>query len=224
MRLHLPVLASLLLLPASAENLEGILKRMDTVAASFRSMTASLKKVAFTAIINDTSEESGTVTIYRARPKDVRMLVEFTRPDPRSVAFASKKVQVFYPKMNTVQEYDLGKQGRLVDQFLLLGFGTTGGDLRNSYSIQWGGEEILAGQKTYRLDLTPKQKEAAEHVRRIELWISDSTAQPAQEKIWQGSKDYTLISYSDVKLNPNIKEEAVRLKLPANVKKEYPQK
>jgi outer membrane lipoprotein-sorting protein len=224
MRLFFLALAAIVAAPSQAETLDGLLKRMDTAAAGFRSMSASLKKTAFTAVINDLSEESGAMTVLRLKAKDTRMLVEFSRPDPRSVAFANRKVQIFYPKINTVQEYDLGNQGKLVDQFLLLGFGATGGDLRATYSIQWGGEENVGGQKTYRLELTPKQKEAAEHVRRIELWISDANAQPAQEKVWQGTKDYTLIAYSDVKLNPNIKEEALRLKLPADVKREYPQK
>jgi outer membrane lipoprotein-sorting protein len=224
MRLFFLALAALAASPLRAETLDGLLKRMASAASGFHAMTAALKKTAYTAVINDLSEESGMMTVLRLKAKDTRMLVEFTRPDPRAVAFAGRKVQIFYPKINTVQEYDLGKQGKLVDQFLLLGFGATGSDLRTTYSIQWAGEENLAGQKTYRLDLTPKNKEAAEHVRHIELWISDANAQPAQEKVWQGAKDYTLISYSDVKLNPNIKEDALRLKMPADVKKEYPQK
>jgi outer membrane lipoprotein-sorting protein len=211
-------------LPLAAGNLESVLARMDQAAPSFRGMTAGLRKVAFTAVVNDTNEEFGTIALLRPKPKDLRMLVQFTKPDARSVAFAGRKLQIFYPKINTVQEYDLGKQASLVDQFLLLGFGTTGSDLKLGYSIQFLGEETLNSQKTFHLELTPKSSDVLKHVRKIEIWIADSNAQPLQQKVWQNSRDYTLINYSDVKLLPGLKDDAVQLKLPAGVKKEYPQK
>lgn len=219
-----PLLAAALLPLPAADTLESVLVRMDKAAPVFRGMTAQIRKVAFTAVVNDTNEEFGTIALLRPKSKDLRMLVEFTRPDPRSVAFSGRKLQIFYPKINTVQEYDLGKQAALVDQFLLLGFGTSGSDLKQSYSIVYVGEESLGGQKTAHLELTPTAAETQKHVRRIEIWIADSNAQPLQQKVWQNARDYTLINYSDVKLVPNLKEEAVQLKLPAGVKKEYPQK
>jgi outer membrane lipoprotein-sorting protein len=211
-------------LPLAAGNLESVLARMDQAAPGFHGMTAELRKVAFTAVVNDTNEEFGTISLLRPKPKDLRMLVQFTKPDARSVAFAGRKLQIFYPKINTVQEYDLGKQASLIDQFLLLGFGTTGSDLKQGYSIQFIGEETLNSQKTSHLELTPKSPEVLKHVRKIEIWIADANAQPLQQKVWQNSRDYTLINYSDVKLLPGLKEAAVQLKLPASVKKEYPQK
>lgn len=211
-------------LPLAAGNLDSVLARMDQAAPGFRGMTAELRKVAFTAVVNDTNEEFGTIVLLRPKPKDLRMLVQFTKPDARSVAFAGRKLQIFYPKINTVQEYDLGKQASLVDQFLLLGFGTTGSDLKQGYSIQFLGEETLNSQKTSHLELTPKSPEVLKHVRKIEIWIADANAQPLQQKVWQNSRDYTLINYTDVKLLPGLKDDAVQLKLPASVKKEYPQK
>jgi outer membrane lipoprotein-sorting protein len=219
-----PLLAAALLPLSAAENLESVLARMDKAAPGFRGMTAQIRKLAFTAVVNDTNEEFGSIALLRPKSKDLRMLVEFTRPDPRSVTFAGRKLQIFYPKINTVQEYDLGKQAALVDQFLLLGFGSSGSDLKQSYSIQYLGEESLSGQKTAHLELVPKSTEAQKHVRKIEIWIADSNSQPQQQKVWQNARDYTLVNYSDVKLVPNLKEEAVQLKLPAGVKKEYPQK
>ena len=36
-----------------------------------------------------------------------------------------------YPKLKTVQEIDLGKRTDLIDQFLLVGFGTSGQELQS---------------------------------------------------------------------------------------------
>ena len=54
------------------------------------------------------------------------MLIDFTKPNPRTVAFRGRKAEIYYPKLKSVQEYDLGKRSDLLDQFLLVGFGTTG--------------------------------------------------------------------------------------------------
>ena len=209
---------------AQAQSLDAVLAKMDQAAPGFRGMTSDIEMASFTAVLNDLSKESGTIVILRPREKDTRMLAQFTKPDPRSVSFAGKKLQIFYPKIKTVQEYDLGKQAALIDQFLLLGFGASGSDLKQNYDIKYLGEESLASQKTAHLELTPKSEEARKHVPRVELWIADSNSQPLQQKIWKSAKDYNLITYSDLKLSPTLKEDAVQLKLPAGVKKEYPQK
>jgi outer membrane lipoprotein-sorting protein len=152
------------------------------------------------------------------------MLAEFSNPDQRAVAFDGRKVQIFYPRLLTVQEYDLGKQSSLVDQFLVLGFGSSSVELSRTYDIKWGGEDTVNGVSCDRLELTPKSEEARQHVRMIEIWVSSKDGLTQQQKIHQPSRDYKLITYSEIKLNPPLSDDATRLKLPKGVKKETPQK
>lgn len=206
----------------SAASLEESLARLDKAAASFRGLTASLKVTSYTALVKETSVESGTITILRPKPRDTRMLVDFLQPSPRAVSFQNRKIQMYYPKLQVVREYDLGKQGALVDQYLLLGFGTTSAELRKAYSIKAGGEETVSGVKTDRLELTPLSGEAAKHVRVFEVWISQQDGIVVQQKLNMPSKDYMLFSYGDIKINPALTEKSVKLNLPAGVKKETP--
>lgn len=134
--------------PAQAGPREDTLARMDEGIGRFRGLTAKVRKTTYTALIKESSEESGTMTLFRPKPKDLRMLIDFTKPDPRAVGFQGKKVQLYNPKLLLVQEYDLGKQGGLVEQFLLLGFGTPGSELAKSYPIKHLGEETVNGTKT----------------------------------------------------------------------------
>lgn len=221
-RLTLLFAASLAALPA--QTLEATLARMDRAAAGFRGISAQIEQVSHTAVINDTTVESGSIVLYRPKPRDLRMLAEFTKPDPRAVSYANRKVQIFYPKINTVQEYDLGKQGALIDQFLLLGFGTPGSELGKSYDVKHTGRETIGGAACDVLELTPRDPEALKHVRRIEIWVSEQTGQPVRQKIHQPSRDYREIRYSGLKLNPPLNDDSVRLKLPRGVKRTSPQK
>src|SRR5256884_8668505 len=46
-----------------------------------------------------------------------------------------------YPKINRVEEYNLGKNRQMVDQYVLLGFGTKGENIQKGYLVSVVGEE-----------------------------------------------------------------------------------
>ena len=196
---------------------------MDREAAGFRDITGKLKKTEYTAVLDDTSVEGGQMWLRRTGHA-VMMRVEIDVPQPKSVGVEGNSAEVYYPKMNTVQIYDLGKAGALVDQFLSLGFGSSGKDLQKNYSIAMGGEDNVNGQKTTRLELTPKDPKVKEQIKKVELWIPLDAGHPVQQKVTEPGGNYYLFTYSDLKLKSGQPESAFRLKLPANAKKEYPQK
>lgn len=208
-----------------AQSLEDVLARMDKASVGFRGITATVKKVTYTSIIKDLTEETGKMSLYRPKLNDLRMLVQFEGQDPRSVSFAGKKLQIYYPKMQLIQEYDLGKQSSLLDQFLLLGFGTPGSELQKKYSVRLLGAETLGSSRTFHLELEPKDEEARAHVRQVDLWIGEAEGQPLQQKIYQASKDYVQITYKDLKINPpSLNDSSVKLNAPKGTKIERPQR
>ena len=210
--------------PADVQTLEKILKRMDEAAETFRGISARLKRITHTAVINDDSEENGSIWIKRSKNRDMRMLIQFTKPDPKSVAFRDRKVEIYYPNIKTVQEIDLGKHSQLVDQFLLLGFGMPGKEVAKNYSLKYLGPDKVAGQSAARLELIPKSPQAREHLTKVELWISETSGQPVQQKFYLPSGDYNVITFIDAKIEPSLPDDAVRIRLPRGVKREYPQK
>ena len=220
------VLTAILYLPiwSLAATAEEVLRKMDQAALKFSGLSASLNKTTYTKVIDDKSEETGVIQLKKLKPRELQVLIDFAKPDPRTVAFRGTKAEIYYPKMRTVQEYNLGKNSDLIDQFLLLGFGTTGKDLQSGYTIKYAGEETIAGQKSHKLDLLPKTGVMKEKLSRLELWLSDDGTHPVQQKFIEPSGNYTVFTYSAVKLNPTLTEEELRLKLPKGVKREYPQK
>lgn len=216
---------ALLAAAAGAQSVDATLSRMDALSKGFHGASADVKKISFTYFAKDTDEESGRIFFCRLSPQDMRVLIEFTKPEVRAVAFAKSKVQMYYPKINTVQEYDLGKAARLLDQYLLLGFGSSGSDLRKSYSIKYVEMTTFDGAKADHLYLEPKSAEVKDHIRGIDLWIAQPGGYPVRMKVLQPSRDTMEFQYSNVRINPSsLTEASVRLKLPKGVKKETPQK
>lgn len=197
---------------------------MDAAATSFRGMTAKIVKTSYTAIIKDSVEEVGTMALRSPKPRQVHALIHFEKPDRRSIAFRDKRAQIYLPKINTVQEYDLGKYNDLLTQGLLIGFATPAREIRKSYSVAYMGEATVSGKRCWRLDLLPRIESIRQHISKIEIWVDQDTGEPVQQKLHQSSGDYTQIQYSGMKLESNLTDEQVQLSLPANVKREYPQK
>ncbi len=221
-------LACLLLaaLALKAETLKEVLARMDAAGPAFGSVRARIRKVSLTAVLNDETVETGVLSMARSasRSSQIRMRIEFDPPDARSVAFEGRKAEIFYPKIKTVHEYDLGKHRSLVEQFLLLGFGSTGKDLARDYHVRLVGPDEAAGVKTSHLELTPKAAKTRERLVKVELWIAADGGHPVQQKFYWPSDDTTTITYTDIELNPRLSEADLALKLPPGVKREFPQR
>lgn len=208
----------------SAQNLQAVLGRMDASAPGFRSMTAKMDRLTHVAIINDNTSELASVRLLRVKAKDVRISLDFTKPDNRQIAVSDRKVEIYYPKMNRVEEWDLGKYKSLVDQFMLLGFGTSGKELSKSYAVTYLKEDTAGGQKCSRLELTPKDPKVKQHYSKFELCIADPGGYPIVQKLVEPSGNYTNITYSEIKINPALAAEAMPIKVPAGVKREFPQR
>jgi outer membrane lipoprotein-sorting protein len=216
--------ALLALSAASGQSLESVLASMDRAAAAFRSMSAEVKRLSHTAVINENTVDTGTMLLKRSKPREMRMLIDLREPDPKTVALAGKKLEIYYPKINTVQEYDVGKHRAMMDQFFLIGFGTSGKELAASYTIKLLGSESVAGQKAAHLELIPKSKEVLQHLKKLELWVAEATGYPVQQKFFLPANDYMLVTYTAMKVNPDLADSALKLKLPGGVKREYPQR
>lgn len=211
-------------LPLSAETAPDVLARMDAEAPAFHQITAKLKKTEFTEVLNDTTVEAGNFWLRRTN-RGIVMRTEFTTPkNQRAVGVEGNRAEIYYPNINTVQIYDLGKFGSLVDQFLVLGFGNSGKEIGKSYTVTLGGEETVGGQKTSRLELIPRSEKVRGQFDRIELWIPLKAGHPVQQRLNQPNGNYYLFTYTDIKLNPSLPVADFRLTLPAGAKKEYPQK
>ena len=215
-----PFLFAALLSSSPVETLDQLLSRMDQNALAFKSMKAKLRHVSYVAVIKEDDVKTGTISMKRSK-REAMVLVDFTAPDPKSVAVAGTKVEVYLPNMKTVEEYDFGKS---VEKYMALGFGASGKELKADYSVRELGSEAANGQKTLKLELIPKAKEVLQQFPKIELWMSDSTAYPVQQKLYQTGGDYMLVTYADVVINPSLPDSAFKLNIPKGVKRVFPGK
>jgi outer membrane lipoprotein-sorting protein len=201
-------------------NTDAVLDQLDNEAKTFRSLTADVERTKVTVVVNDKSTESGQIFVR----KDDKMRIDFTKPDPRTILRNGNELDLFNPKINQLEQYDLGKNRSLVDQFLLLGFGTPGAALKKSYLPVLVGEEAIDGRKCVKLELTPKSEDVRNQVSKIDIWFDEATWLPDQQQFFEtGSGDYLIIKYANVIRNANISDSEFKPRWPKDVARVKPQ-
>jgi outer membrane lipoprotein-sorting protein len=216
-------LSPLLALAAGTESLDNVLTRMNRASASFRAVSADVSWTQHTAVINDDTVDTGTMLLKRTK-HDIRMLINLTAPNARTIALHEQKLEIYYPEMHQVEEWDVGQHSELLHQFLLIGFGTSGKELAVSYSMKVLGSDTVAGQAALRLELVPKSTKVLSNLKKLELWIPESEAYPIQQKLFLAAGDYKLVTYTNVKVNPPLKDSNLELKVPKDTKRVFPQR
>lgn len=208
--------------PAQTEKkwtLDGAFAMMDRGAKDFRSLTADIENVKYTAVVKDTSTESGKIFVRH----DQKMRIDITKPEPRTILRTGDSLFLYNPKLNRVEEYDLGKNRAMVDQYIRLGFGTKSDDLKKSYDVTLTGEEELDGKKTLVLELAPRSDSVRAQITKIQMWIDTSSWLPVQQKFFEtGSGDYILFHYTDMMKNLKIPDSRFKQDWPKNASHEKP--
>ena len=212
---------ALLPILAHGGGLDDAFMAMDKTARQFKSVSAEIHRDTYTALIDDHDKDMGVMKAKREKPHDTMMLLEFQGPHAKSVELGGGNAIVYNPKTKAGDKYPIS--AGLVDQFLLLGFGSPSAEIKEQYEVTFAGIEKVGSDTTWRLQLVPKSPEELKYLKKAELWIGQSSGLPVQEKLYTSAAgDYMLVNYDGVKLNPALSDKDVKLNLPKGVITEHP--
>lgn len=199
--------------------LEAALRQLDAAARDFHSLSADMERTKVTVVVNDHSSETGSILV-----RGDKMLLEMKAPNARTILRTGDNIYIYNPGLKRVEEYSLGKNRALFDQYLLLGFGTKGSELHKSYLVTVLGEPSLDDKKTIQLELTPKSEEVRNNISKIQIWFDESSWLPVQQEFFEtGSGDYFIIRYSRVVRNPDLGDAHFKPRWPKGTEKIRPQ-
>jgi outer membrane lipoprotein-sorting protein len=206
--------------------LQQVFARIDKTAAGFKGFTADMKRTTHHHLLPmDEPPETGKIVVRRAKAHELQMRLDFDPPEQKRVVIDKTNIEIYYPKTNTIQPVQLGKENKAVmEQFLLLGFGSTSQDLQTGYAVTYGAAETVEGEKTDRIELLPKSDEVKKQVQRIDLWISQASGLAIQQKLFFPGGDFQVVTYTNMKQNANIPDSALKLDAPKSAHREKPLK
>ncbi len=198
-------------------DLKQILSHINETGKYMKTVSCDFEYTKVTVLVDDRSTESGELFLRKNKNPD--LLLKFEKPDQKEILLKKNKAEMFMPKINQIQEYDLAKHSGLVDQFLLLGFGTDTNELQKSYDIKFVNEEDLRGDTAAVLELTPRNEKVAAQITKIQLWISEESWLPIQQKFFEPSGDYLQTRFNSIKVNRTIPNSTFKIDAPKDVKR-----
>jgi outer membrane lipoprotein-sorting protein len=197
-----------------AYTLDQVLAKMDAVAKEFHNVQADIERTHVTVFVNDKDVSSGKF-YYVKQGTQPRVKLELTQPAPQQLLIDKGKLQIYQPKLKQVQEAPLGEHQDKVEMFMALGFGQTSQDLKKNFAVSLGAEQMIDGKKTIVLDLKPNNSSLFTSV---QLWLDQQKWVSVQIKTIEGSGDYMIAKFSNVRVNEKIPESIFTLKLAPGVK------
>ncbi len=206
----------------NSDSLDAVLKKMDSVSASFRTTQAEFEWDSYEKVIDEVDDvQTGTI-FYRKAGKDIEMMAEVKKagtskselkPEPKFVLFSGGKIRMYQPKVDQVTEFDLGKNKSEFESYLVLGFGGSGQDLQKAFDVTYVAPETINGTATAKLHLVPKSEKVRNTYSEIFLWIDLDKGISIQQQFFQPQGDYRLAKYTDVQVNgKKIPDDVFKLK------------
>jgi outer membrane lipoprotein-sorting protein len=208
---------------ADSCDLNAVLKKMDTIAASFRTVQADFEWDSYEKVINEVDEiQTGTV-YYRRNGKNIEMMAAVKmaggsdpaklKAEAKYVLFSNGKVSIYQPTPDTLTVYDLGKNRVDFESYVVLGFGGSGQDLVKAFDVTCVGPETINGVATAKLQLIPKSDKVRNNYNKIFLWIDLDKGISVQQQFFSPQGDYRLTKYQNIELNGRkIPDEVFKLK------------
>jgi outer membrane lipoprotein-sorting protein len=205
------LLAGLTVAVCCAQPSAELLARLDRFSRTFRGMKAGIRTTNHIAGIDEDEKESGVILLTRTSPARFRMSLSFTGPNAVTVILRDQTAEIYHPKLNEIQEYDIRQYKDIAHELFQLGFGVAGADRDKSYSIVSLKREAVGDENATYLQLLPKSTEVRKRVSKVELWISDKTNCAIRQKLYFPDGGYRLAEFSGLLVNPNIPSSAFDL-------------
>jgi outer membrane lipoprotein-sorting protein len=197
---------ALALLPvasARAEDLAAVLSKLDAAAKNFHTTTASFEfDTIQTDPIPDTDKMTGTAYYERTGTR-FQMAAHISKDNDRPAA----KAYIF--SGGVLRESDTGKesdaksytQAGKYESYLMLGFGASGHDLQDKWTIKYLGTEKIDGITTDKLELVAIDPAIRKNIPKVTIWLDTSRAVSLKQDFDEGEGQSRICYYKNIVVN-----------------------
>ena len=198
-------------IPAQAETLEQVIKKVQETQKKTMTLQASFRQEKELALLSKPEVSTGTFTY--SRPSNV--LWTYDAPKRVQMVIAGGVLTTYYPELLKAERIDVKRfEDRI---FRYMGASGAIDELGRYFDFTFTDQKA---KSLYVLDLTPKTKAVSKRVKRIKLWIDKSTYLTSKIEYVEGDGDITRYEFTNVRINEPVPASRFALSLPSNVKVE----
>ena len=198
------ILGGLLSAPAAfADDLNGVLQKLNAAAKDFHTTTASFEFDSIqTDPIPDTDILTGTA-YYSRRGNAFQMAAHIHAhnkgPAAKTYIFSGGVLKM----SDTGKESDAKtyNQASKYETYLMLGFGASGSQLAEKWDIKYLGTEKIDGIETDKLELVARDPEVRKNIPKVTIWMDTAHAVSLKQVFDEGEGQSRVCHYTDIKVN-----------------------
>ncbi|MGD1106272.1 MAG: hypothetical protein ABR865_04445 [Terracidiphilus sp.] len=196
--------------PARADELASVLAKLDAAARDFHTTTATFE---FDTIQTDPIPDKDLLTgtaYYNRIDGHFQMAAHISGHNGRPAA----KAYIFSGGM--LRESDTGKesdaktytQAGKYESYLMLGFGASGHELAEKWTIKYLGTEVIDGIKTDKLELVAKDPAVRKTIPKVTIWLDTLRAVSLKQIFDEGEGQSRVCYYTNIKVNQPLPKGA----------------
>jgi len=190
--------------------LPELLQKFNERQQAVQSLTATFTERKDLSLLAKPVVSNGTF-LYA---KPARIKWEYSAPEPRVFLITEDRFVAYYPNQKRAEEVPLSKlAGRRV--FRVFGIGQSSEDLQKFFDLSQAdpGDE----KDCYLLVLTPKRRRVKDRLQLVRFWVDGKTYLPRKLEYLESDGDSTLLSFANIRLNPEIAEGRFNVDIPKDV-------
>lgn len=187
-------------LPHAAE-LKQVLAQMDAASQRFHEAYAHYNADLYTAIVEQHEAQIGQVA-FRRHGSGLEMGILISsqggQATDRQLLFKEGRLYYYEPNLNQETIYPASKS---YESFLSLGFGGSGREIEQNWTVSLEGFETIDGVRVAKLNLVPKSAEVRNNFSHIEIWVDPTRALAYKQELYMPSGDTRTVLYQGMRYN-----------------------
>ena len=195
---------------ARAEDLNGVLTKLDAAARNFRSTSAQVEADTIQKDPIPNTDVMLGMAYYERTGNQFQMAAHFTefnkQPTGKTYIFSGGVFRL----SETGKEKDAKPypQASKYESYLMLGFGASGHDLQEKWNITYQGTEIIDGVTTAKLELVAKDPEVRKNLQKVTAWMDTARAVSLKQIFDEGGGNSYQCLYTNIKMNQSLPKNA----------------
>ena len=208
----------LLLVPGRAAfavgDLKATLAKLDVAAANFHTLTADFEFDSIqTEPVYDKDVQTGVVH-YKRSGSSFQVGVHIEKVNGQSVpkvivCCQGGMVKLYEQKLNQVTT--LTKLGQY-ESWFMLGFGASGTELSEKWTIVDAGAETVSGVRTEKLEMVARDPAVRKNVPKVTLWMDLERGVSLKQVFDEGEGQQRICLYSNFRMNQTLPGDAFSFK------------
>ncbi len=183
-----------------------------------KSLRAKFRQEKSLAIAKQPIVSEGAFAWLRVDKDKTLVRWDTQKPSKGLCLVTATELLLYYPELKEAEKYDIARANPILAKIMVAP--RLAADIQDVFSvkIEQKGSATKEENRPHVLFLIPTQEEVRKFIEHVRLWLDPRSLLVGKVEYQDTSKDKTVVEFSDMQLNPELKESDFSIELPGDVR------